>query len=60
MIRVQSLSHMKKIENDTIKLAKQILNDAKAIKYATNKLKKKGYKITHMASPELFIKKRLR
>ena len=59
MIKVKTNTQLHHIENKTIRILKDMLNDAIASKKATKTLQKKGYKIKEVASPHAFIMRRL-
>ena len=59
MIKIKNKAQLISAENKTIKLARQILNDAIASKKATHDLIKKKHTIIAIATPKAFIRRRL-
>ena len=59
MIKVKTNTQIHEIENKTIRILKDILNDAIANKKVTKAIQKKGYKLKEVASPHAFIMRRL-
>ena len=59
MIKIKNKAQLISVENITIQIARQILNDAITAKKFTNGLIRKKYKIKAVASPKLFIGRRI-
>ena len=59
MIKIKNKAQLMSVENRTIKIARQILNDAIAAKKFTHGLIRKKYKIKAVATPKAFISRRI-
>ena len=60
MVKVKTSAQIDKVHDKTIRLLKNMLNDAIASKKITKALQKKGYKIKEVAHPHEFIMRRLK
>ena len=59
MVKVKTSAQIDKVHDKTIRILKNMLNDAIASKKITKALQKKGYKIKEVAHPHEFIMRRL-